>query len=178
MREKARGRSSQSDRNKISIRNIFLRIDNRTRRRGRFLLGRGTKLELNSLAPGFSLGFHQIKLQEEKLLLKTREVKEPRGSTSREVRPKLRAGGKAGDGGGGGRCGRGENIPWWYSKTRVFSRDTKVTKVISGYIIFRISLLLTPISQKITTLSPENLSLRPGPRGPSITRKRDGTKSL
>lgn len=80
------------------------------------------------MAPGFSLGFHQIKLQEEKLLLKTREVKEPQGSTSREVRPKLRAGG---EGGGGGDGGDSENILWCDTRKRVFSRNTKVTKVIS-----------------------------------------------
>lgn len=92
--------------------------------RRRFSLGRETKLELNSLASGFSLSFHQIKLQEEKLL-KIREKRTPR-STRREVRPKLRAGGKGSDGGGDG--GGSDDIPWRYTKMKVFSTRYKSDK--------------------------------------------------
>lgn len=74
-KKQKRSKSEIKYENKIFRSEIFLYVQ--ITEPGRFLLGRETKFELNSLAPGFSFDFHQIKLQEEKLLLKTREVKEP-----------------------------------------------------------------------------------------------------
>lgn len=78
-RKQKRSRSEIKYGNKIFRSEIFFFYMQITKRTGRFSLGREAKFELNSLASGFSFGFDQIKLQEEKLLLKTREVKEPRG---------------------------------------------------------------------------------------------------
>lgn len=144
----------------------------------RFLLGRETKFELNSLAPGFSFDFHQIKLQEKKLLLKTREVKEPWGKYHLESELEIKSRRK--------RVTRMTTMKisrQRYPKIRIFTCDTKMTKIVNGIILW-INIFLDQREKpeigesfEITILSPGDLSPHPGPRGPSITRKRDRTKS-
>lgn len=145
-----------------------------TKRTERFSLGREAKFELNSLAPGFSFGFDQIILQEEKLLLKTREVKEARGKYQSGCEAEIKSWMRRAAGTTAMKISR-----QWYSKMKVFSRDTKVAKVVSRiyheYFLTRGSEIGK--SLEITMLSPGDLSFRPGLQGPSITRKRDRTKS-